>query len=295
MIHAPDSLDDRRTRIERELEQKLPDSLSDATRLLQAMRYGVLGGGKRIRALLTLLTAEMLEVDEARLMPAACALEFIHAYSLIHDDLPAMDDDDLRRGQPSTHKAFDDATAILAGDALQALAFESIATADALSAEIRVRQSARLARAAGAAGMVGGQMLDMAAEAQCLDQQALERIHQTKTGALLEAAVLLAADTRPDLQAGQNQGLQLFARRLGLAYQLRDDLLDIQGDTETLGKPQGSDLERSKATFPSLLGEAATARYCDALHQEAADALGVFGDRAAPLLRLSEQLLQRRF
>lgn len=281
--------------METTLERLLPPADTIPTRLHAAMRYAVLGGGKRIRPRLVHAAGRALGLEPAALDSAAAAVEFIHAYSLIHDDLPAMDDDALRRGRPTAHIAFDEATAILAGDALQTRAFEVIATDPRLVDQPSVRAAlvATLARACGASGMVGGQMQDMASEGQSIDVRALERLHSAKTGALLHACVMMPADHVPTLPEAHRSALDKFARRIGLAFQVRDDVLDIESDTQTLGKTQGADLAHAKATYPALLGLDAARDYAERLYAEALDALTPFGERAEPLRRLADEIVQR--
>ena len=239
-------------RSETVLAALLPDASAEPRRLHEAMRYASLGGGKRMRPLLVYASGLSCGAGEHALDHAAAAVEFIHAYSLVHDDLPAMDDDSLRRGRPTAHIAFDEATAILAGDALQTLAFEVLAQAP-LDATTRVELLTTLARASGAAGMCGGQALDLAVTGgeQSLDQ--LKRMHALKTGALIRAAVRMGA-----LCAGADAAtlatLDAYASALGLAFQIRDDLLDIEGSAEALGKTPGKDAEQGKPTYPALLG-----------------------------------------
>jgi len=245
------------------LAAALPPEDRAPMRLHAAQRYSVLGGGKRLRPLLVYATGECLSVPISRLDAPAAAVELIHAYSLVHDDLPAMDDDDLRRGRPTTHRAFDEATAILAGDALQVLAFELLA-ADAPHAagpRSRLKMIQILAEASGTAGMAGGQALDLAAVGRSLSLDELETMHRMKTGALIRASVLLAAACVPDLPGPALAGLDACARDIGLAFQIRDDILDIEGEPSHLGKRTGADAARAKPTYPSMLGlEQARAR-----------------------------------
>ncbi len=243
--------------------------------LSEAMRYSTLLGGKRIRPILVLATAECFGVAASSALPEACAVEFIHAYSLIHDDLPAMDDDDLRRGKPTCHKAFDEATAILAGDALQALAFEHLAQNHPPHQKPHQLSMIRiLARASGARGMVLGQAIDLHSAGSPLDYSALENMHLHKTGALIEAAVLLGAlSGESELPEYELAALKTYAKSIGLAFQVQDDILDITSDTETLGKQQGADLARNKPTYPSLLGLEGAKLKLQELHQQADQAL----------------------
>ncbi len=243
-------------RSEAVLDRFLPAADAEPGPLVAAMRYAVLGGGKRIRMLLAWAAADAVGAEPERADPAAAAVELIHAYSLVHDDLPAMDDDALRRGRPSCHVAFGEATAILAGDALQALAFEVLATDDVLAARpLRLLEMVvRLGRACGSSGMAGGQAVDLAAVGRQLDLDALAAMHRMKTGALIRAAVTLGA-----LAAGADDpavlaALDRHADHVGLAFQIRDDLLDVEGETESIGKRQGADAERDKPTYVSLLG-----------------------------------------
>ena len=246
-------------RIEDVLPRALPAIDAPPARLHAAMRHAALNGGKRIRPLLVYATGHALGADDQALDDAALAVELIHCYSLVHDDLPAMDDDALRRGQPTVHIAFDEATAILAGDALQSLAFERLAGAP-LPAEAKVAMLRELAIASGHAGMCGGQALDIDATGQRIDLPQLERLHAMKTGALLRAAVRLGA-LAAGADAAQRAALDSYADALGLAFQVKDDLLDIEGDSVTLGKTAGKDLVQDKATFPALIGiEASRAR-----------------------------------
>ena len=275
-----------RARAEAALAQALPDPARSPQRLHAAMRHGVLNGGKRMRPLLVYATGTALGTREEALDAAAIAVELVHCYSLVHDDLPAMDDDALRRGQPTVHVAFDEATAILAGDALQALAFETLVAAPQPPAQ-RIAMLAELARAAGVAGMCGGQALDIDATGQAIALVELERLHALKTGALLRCAVRLGAlaGNATPTQAAQ---LDRYADALGLAFQIRDDLLDIEGDAATLGKTAGKDAEQAKATFPALLGvDASRARLeeLSAVMRHSLDALDADTDALHALAR----------
>jgi len=257
-----------RERIEAALEGCLPTTSALSQRLVQAMRYAVLGGGKRIRSLLTCAVCESLTGDAAPALAPACAIELIHAYSLVHDDLPAMDDDALRRGQPTCHVAFDEATAILAADALQALAFETLAVAPGIGDGEKLKMIQVLAQAAGWRGMVGGQALDMAMTGAPADLARLEQMHQGKTGALVQAAVqlgALAAGAAPARYAA----LTRFGQRIGLAFQVVDDILDVTANTGTLGKTAGADAVRGKSTYPALLGLARSREFAEQLLAEA--------------------------
>lgn len=283
-------------RAERELDARLPLAALTPQRLHEAARYSVLGGGKRVRPVLVYATAETLSIDLERVDAAACAVELIHAYSLIHDDLPAMDDDDLRRGKPTCHKAFDEATAILAGDALQVLAFEILATDAGLPASPaqRLKLVELLARASGTAGMAGGQALDLAAVGRSLALAEVEEMHARKTGALIRASVLMAAACAAHEAPAVSTALERYATDLGLAFQIQDDLLDVEGDPALLGKPTGADSERGKPTYPAVAGlEAARARLAT-LHERARVALAPLGRQASPLLQVSDWLLKRQ-
>lgn len=278
------------------IQQQLDDVLLNArgnARLQSAMRHAVLNGGKRMRPLLSLATAHALGQDATSALQAAIAVELIHAYSLVHDDLPAMDDDDLRRGQPTVHIVFDEATAILAGDALQTLAFECLCNAPQ-SAETRVEMLALLARASGIAGMCGGQMMDLegTGQANTHSLEALESLHSMKTGALIRAAVLMGA-LSADATHAQIEMLSDFADRLGLAFQIRDDILDIEADSATLGKTAGKDIEQGKTTFPALIGLDASKARLTTLQNEMHASLRAFGETADPLRALVARVVER--
>lgn len=283
-------------RVDAALERLFQEPASDLERLYAAMRYSVINGGKRVRPLLVYAACESLGGDLAQADGAACAVELIHAYSLVHDDLPAMDDDDLRRGQPTTHIAFDEACAILAGDALQSLAFEVLGSdaGNPADAALRLRMLATLSRAAGPAGMVGGQAIDLAAVGIKIDQQALERMHRHKTGALIEASVVLGAMASGKASAIQLNALQQYAQSIGLAFQVQDDILDVESDTATLGKTQGKDEANDKPTYPALLGLEAAKAYALELRDQALAALRDFDERAEPLRQLAEFIVARR-
>jgi len=279
------------------LERRLPDARTVPQRLHEAMRYSVLGGGKRIRPALVFATARTIGLTEEEVEAAACAIELVHVYSLVHDDLPAMDDDDLRRGRPTCHKAFDEATAILVGDGLQPLAFELLATDPKLpaSAEIRLKLVALLAAASGSLGMAGGQAIDLEVQGRKLDVAQIEDMHSRKTGALIRASVLMAAACVPTLAPRLHAGLKSFSAAIGLAFQIQDDLLDVIGDASTLGKATGADRERAKPTYPAIVGVAASQAQVRWLHAEALEALAPFGRSAEPLRCLSEWLLTRSY
>ncbi|KAF1072831.1 MAG: Farnesyl diphosphate synthase [Pseudomonas citronellolis] len=269
---------------------------AELSRLYEAMRYSVVNGGKRVRPLLAYAACEALGGDIARADGAACAVELIHAYSLVHDDLPAMDDDALRRGQPTTHIAFDEACAILAGDGLQALAFEVLGdeARNPQDTATRLNMVLALSRAAGAAGMVGGQAIDLESVGKRIDQAALETMHRHKTGALIEASVELGALASGKADANSRRALRRYAAAVGLAFQVQDDILDVESDTATLGKTQGKDQAHDKPTYPALLGLPAAKAYAQALCDEALAAVEVFGEAAEPLRALARYIIQRR-
>lgn len=282
-------------RIESALAHWLPDTSKPPARLHQAMRYSALDGGKRVRPCLVYATGHAIGIAPEHLDGAACAVEFIHVYSLIHDDLPAMDNDDLRRGKSTCHKAFDDATAILAGDALQALAFYVLAHDPTLRADAtaRLKMVEILAQASGSRGMAGGQALDMAAEGRELNLSELENVHIHKTGALIRASVGLATLCQPELSPAAFESLDHYAKNIGLAFQIQDDILDVEGETQTLGKRQGADLARHKPTYPALLGMAdAKARARD-LVAAALEHLSGFDGRADTLRAIARFIVER--
>jgi farnesyl diphosphate synthase len=262
-------------------------------RLLAAMRHGVLSGGKRLRPFLLIESARLCGVSGQRALRSAAALECVHCYSLIHDDLPAMDDDDLRRGEPTVHRVFDDATAILAGDSLLTLAFEIIADeATHGDAAVRVELVAMLARASGIGGMAGGQMLDLENEARPAETREALRVHEMKTGALIRFACEAGAVVA-QAPSEQRQALSAFGRRIGIAFQLADDILDVTASTDKLGKQAAKDSSRRKATLVAILGLAEARRMADRLLAEAEIQLELFGDRAN-LLRQAARFIVRR-
>lgn len=281
-------------RVERKLDQVLPPADAAPRRLHEAMRYSVLGGGKRVRPLLVYGTGAALDLDPARLDAPAVAIELMHAFSLVHDDLPAMDDDDLRRGRPTAHKAYDEATAILAADALQPLAFQTLAMDPdvACSAEARLLMIDELARACGSTGMTGGQSIDLCSEGQRLSAAELEHMYRLKTGCLLEASVLCAAHLA-ECSAAQKQQLRRFIGSLGLAFQIRDDILDIEGDTATIGKQQGADIARDKATWPALFGLDGAKQRAQELLDEALAEIDTLGAGADPLRGIARFIVDR--
>jgi farnesyl diphosphate synthase len=278
-------------RLEHAMDTYLPSVDTDPDRLHQAMRYAC-SGGKHLRALLIYASGEALGVAPVQLDPSACAIEFIHAYSLVHDDLPGMDNDDLRRGHPTVHKAYDEATAILVGDALQTLAFGVLANTDALDAEQKVRMISCLTLASGSLGMAGGQAVDMTSEGSTLSLTELESMHGRKTGALIRAACQLAgiAAQVPD---PVRHALDLYGKSLGLAFQIQDDVLDQIADTTTLGKTAGKDQAQHKSTFPSVLGLEQAQHRAAALFNEARAAARRISTHPEPLLWLSDYIQQR--
>lgn len=286
-------LDKYRERIEAVLDRAVPSVDCEPTRLHEAMRYAVLNGGKRIRPLLAYATAECLGVAAERIDAAAAAIELIHSFSLIHDDLPSMDDDDLRRGLPTVHRQFDEATAILAGDALLPLAFDLIATADSLTDPQRSQLVALIAGASGSLGMTGGQAIDLEAEGTTLSATELETLHNMKTGALIRAAIMCATCVRDAVDEPGDAALESFAGNIGLAFQIRDDVLDVEGETASIGKPAGSDQRLDKATWTSTFGVAAATEHCQRLLTEGRDSLHYFGDAAEPLCWLAGYIVDR--
>jgi geranylgeranyl pyrophosphate synthase len=284
-----------RERTEAELSRRLELSDPGTPRLLSAMRYSTLGGGKRLRPVLVYTTGAALGAAPALLDDAAVAVEMIHAYSLIHDDLPAMDDDDLRRGQPTCHKAYDEGTAVLAGDALQALAFEVLAgdAGSALPAAARLQQVQVLARGIGTAGMAGGQAIDLEAVGKQIDAARIEAMHRRKTGALLQASVLLGAIAAGITAGGEYDALSRYGAEMGLAFQIQDDVLDVAGETQALGKTAGADAARGKPTYPSLFGLERSASLARQHRDLAVAALGPLAMRAPDLVALADMVVER--
>ena len=282
-------------RVEKALEDRLPSEQLLPQKLHQAMRYSVLNGGKRMRPMLTYCTGNALGISLDALDGPACAVEFIHVYSLIHDDLPAMDDDDLRRGKPTCHVAYDEATAILAGDGLQALAFEILAKDPSITAtaEGRLKMIIALARASGSQGMVGGQAIDLQSVGTRLNLPELENMHIHKTGALIRASVNLATLVKPNVDAEVATRLDHYAKCIGLSFQVKDDILDEESDTVTLGKTQGKDKDNDKPTYPALLGLAGAKQKAQELHEKAIESLSGFGKEADLLRDLSLYIIQR--
>ncbi|GAB7128325.1 polyprenyl synthetase family protein [Silvimonas sp. JCM 19000] len=283
------------TSMEDVLAQLLPAPHHVPSRLHDAMRYAVLDGGKRVRPLLVFAAGELVNADVACMQRAAAAVEMIHAYSLVHDDMPPMDNDSLRRGKPTVHVKYDEATALLVGDALQALAFEVLAGAPLQSGpQALVEMLQLLARAAGSQGMCGGQGIDLYGVGQAYTLPQLEMMHILKTGALIRASVLLGASCGAPLSAGQRQQLDHFAKCMGLAFQVVDDVLDEEADTATLGKTAGKDAANHKPTYVSLLGLKGAKEKAAELLAEARAALAPFGDRGQRLQQLADYIVDRR-
>ncbi len=278
-------------RVQRQLAIALDRSDVPAP-LIDAMRYGVFNGGKRIRPILVYLACTALNTDLSLADKSACAIELIHAYSLIHDDLPVMDDDDFRRGNPSCHVQFNEATAILAGDALQTMAFELIASDTKLAPQTRLDLIRELASAAGAGGMVGGQAIDISIENRQVDSDALENMHQRKTGALISACLKFGAIISAANPA-ETAALGRFGLALGLAFQVRDDILDVIGDEQTIGKPVGSDISNEKSTFVSVYGLEEASKKLDHLLDDALCALAPLGAKARPLAEMARFIVIR--
>ncbi len=282
-------------RVEAALARQLPAADSIPARLHDAMRYAALGGGKRVRPLLAFAAGELSGAPAAHLEVVASAVELIHAYSLVHDDLPCMDDDVLRRGRPTCHVEFDEPTALLVGDSLQTLAFELLASQPLVDPARQLEMVALLAHASGSRGMAGGQAIDLAAVGKPLTQPELELMHALKTGALIRAAVLLGALAGSPLSADERNNLDRFAKRAGLLFQVVDDILDCTASTATLGKTAGKDEAAAKPTYVSLLGLDAARAYADELRADALAALAIFGDRAARLTQLADFICHRQF
>ncbi|KPU83073.1 geranyl transferase [Psychromonas sp. PRT-SC03] len=282
-------------RIDQKLTQYIDLQSPLCLSLNQAMHHGALLGGKRIRPFLVYVIGDMLGSPLNALDPLACAVECLHAYSLIHDDLPAMDDDALRRGQATCHIIFGEAQAILAGDALQALAFDILSQENkALSASTQLKMLNILAKASGDQGMCAGQALDLAAENKRVDLKTLEKIHRAKTGTLIQAAVELAALSKTDLDAKHKRYLLIYARAIGLAFQVQDDILDITSDSQTLGKPQGSDISANKSTYPALLGLAEAQKKMQLLYEEAINALDKLPYDTKILTQFASYIISRK-
>ena len=280
--------------VEEALGSLLPHAETVPTKLHDAMRYTVLGGGKRVRPLLVFAAGELSGAAAPALARAAAAVEMIHAYSLVHDDMPCMDDDALRRGKPTVHIAYDEATALLVGDALQAQAFLVLSEGATVPPARQVAMLRLLAQAAGSAGMCGGQAIDLASVGLELNLEQLEQMHQLKTGALLRAAVVLGALAGADLAGAQLAALDAYSRAVGLAFQVVDDVLDATADSATLGKTAGKDAAANKPTYVSILGLEPSRNLAEKLRRDAIDALAPFGDKAGRLRQLADLIVQRK-
>jgi len=283
-------------RVDQALDCYLPRENRLPFTLHKAMRYSVFNGGKRMRPLLTYATGNTLGLDLDLLDAPACAVELIHAYSLVHDDLPAMDDDDLRRGKPTCHIAFDEATAVLVGDGLQTLAFQVLVMGQksSVKAEARVNMVDILAKASGSHGMVGGQAIDLESVGIKLDLPTLENMHIHKTGALIRASVQLATTIDETLSQDSVSRLDHYAKCIGLSFQIQDDILDEESDTQTLGKTQGKDKDNNKPNYPAILGMAGAKAKAQDLHQQALDSLDIFDTSADILRMLSQYIIERK-
>ena len=288
-------LEDCQRRVEAALAQRLPAPSVPPTRLHEAMRYALLGAGKRVRPVLVYATGQALGASLESLDAPACAVEMIHAYSLVHDDLPAMDDDDLRRGRPTCHRAYDEATAILVGDALQTLAFQVLCgdADDGGTPATRLAMIRTLAAASGSRGMAGGQALDLDAVGRDLSLAELEQLHIHKTGALIRASVRLGTLAAPAADPGAVRSLDRYGKCIGLAFQIRDDILDVEGDPALIGKTRGKDAVHNKPTYPALLGLAGARDKCAVLLAEAESCLAGLGERAEPLRWLADYIVAR--
>jgi farnesyl diphosphate synthase len=282
-------------RIEQVLDRCLALPESGTARLREGMRYSVLGGGKRLRPILVYTTGEALGAPLEQLDVPAAAVELVHVYSLVHDDLPAMDDDDLRRGRPTCHRAFDEATAILVGDALQALAFDVLAHDESgpLNAAARLQMIRILAYASGTSGMAGGQAIDLASVGQVLTAEGVENMHRRKTGALIQCSVLLGATAAGLTEGAKLAALKKFGADIGLAFQIQDDILDIEGETAVIGKSAGADIARNKPTYPSTIGLEAARRKAQALCEGAIAALEPVGAASSALAELARYVVNR--
>jgi geranylgeranyl diphosphate synthase, type II len=289
-------LDEKRAIVEGALNRFFPRPEGPASDVVEAMRYSLFAGGKRLRPILCMAGASAVGGDESNALPVACALELIHTYSLIHDDLPAMDDDDMRRGKPTCHKVFVDAVAVLAGDGLLTEAFHLMGRGDfsgPVSPSVLLKAVTMIASSAGYQGMVGGQVVDIQSEGKGVDASLVEYIHTHKTGALITASVasgaLIGGGT-----AGQVVSIQAYGQKIGLAFQIADDILDIEGDTRTLGKGVGNDARKKKITFPSVLGLEKSKEIQQSLIKEAVDLLESFDHRADPLREIALYIIERK-
>ena len=294
-VEFPDWMHGIQTRIESALGQRLPSADAIPARLHQAMRYASLGGGKRVRPLLAFAAGELTQGTAERLEIVSCAVELIHAYSLVHDDLPCMDDDVLRRGRPTCHVEYDEPTALLVGDSLQSLAFELLTREELGDAERRIEMVRLLAHASGSCGMAGGQAIDLDSVGHALNQPELELMHALKTGALIRAAVMLGALCGDAMSAEMRESLDRFAKRAGLLFQVIDDILDCTASTATLGKTAGKDAAADKPTYVSLMGLERAREFADELRTQALEALSTFGERGQRLTELTDFITHRKF
>ena len=281
--------------VEQALSRHLPPDEAIPARLHQAMRYASLNAGKRIRPLLAFAAGDLANSPPERLEVVACAVELIHSYSLVHDDLPCMDNDVLRRGRPTCHVEYDEATALLVGDSLQTLAFELLARSELGHPERQLEMIRVLANASGSCGMAGGQAIDLGAVGQSLNQPELELMHALKTGALIRAAITLGALCGDPLTDEAREALDRFAKRAGLLFQVIDDILDCTANTATLGKTAGKDAAADKPTYVSLLGLERAREFADDLRHQALDSLSLFGEHAQRLIELTNFITQRKF
>ena len=282
-------------RVESALSHRLPSAEAIPARLHEAMRYASLGGGKRVRPLLAFAAGELTQSPVERLEIVSCAVELIHAYSLVHDDLPCMDDDVLRRGRPTCHVEYDEPTALLVGDSLQSLSFQLLAQEELGRPERQIEMVRLLAHASGSCGMAGGQAIDLASVGQALNQPELELMHALKTGALIRAAVMLGALCGDELTATARESLDRFAKRAGLLFQVVDDILDCTASTATLGKTAGKDAAADKPTYVSLMGLDSAREFAESLRADAIDALSPFGGRSRRLIALTDFIAHRKF
>ncbi|MDF1643968.1 MAG: polyprenyl synthetase family protein [Pseudomonadales bacterium] len=295
MQHLDSYLLQCKTRVESTMEKCLREPFELAPQLHEAICYSVFAGGKRLRPVLAYAAAQACGAHVAIADRAACAVEFMHAYSLIHDDLPAMDDDDLRRGKPTCHKVYGEDVAILAGDALQTLAFQVLSESDHPNPQQLLQMVQVLSRSSGYLGMVGGQAYDLASEGQERNLKQLQAMHSLKTGALICASVRLGALSVDGVSDQQLNQLDQYAQKIGLAFQIKDDILDVEADTETLGKPQGADVAKKKATYPALLGLEGAKQKMLVCYQQAINALEPFGEEAQHLRLLAQYFIEREF
>ena len=295
MVNFLEQLQIYQKSVETALNYWLPESSSEPKKLHEAMRYSVLAEGKRIRPILLYATGEAFGVELGKLNGPACAVEIMHAYSLTHDDLPSMDDDDLRRGRPTCHKVFDEATAILAGDALQALAFQILAMDPKIETNDsqRLKMIETLSLASGSSGMAGGQAIDLASVGLELNIDELENMHSHKTGALIKASAEIGALSAKDISSELFTSISNYAKYIGIAFQIKDDILDIESETAVLGKPQGSDMALNKPTYPNLLGLDGAKEMADKLHLKAIKCLDVFDKKAKMLRQIADYFIKR--